>query len=139
VKDQNREQRLVRRTNKPRFRQIAGYVTVSEQAAALVYANGLGLGLSSLLNLLVRRELKIRQIGALIQAFPDRPLHRDCVKAIAHLDDSSLNNAFVEHAEEHGLSVALAAGLLLRAELEERWLERSLLQSWSADWRSPSP
>ena len=107
---------------KPRFKQIAGYVAPREREAFESYAAGLGLTMSGLLNLLVRRELRLRRLSALCSKhFRALPV-AECQKVIAHLDSPSLSEEFAGHAARYSLAVASASAILIRAELAESWL-----------------
>jgi hypothetical protein len=107
---------------KSRFKQIAGYVAPTERDAFESYATNLGLTMSGLLNLLVRRELRLDRLSSL------RPAHfralpvAECQKVIAHLDSPSLSEQFAGHAARYSLAVASASAILIRAELAESWL-----------------
>lgn len=111
-----------RKTVKSRFKQIASYVAPGERAAFESYATSLGLTMSALLNLLVRRELNLDRLATLEPTYlRDLPV-AECQKVIAHLDTPTLNEQFAKHAARYSLAVASASAILIRAELEESWL-----------------
>lgn len=110
-----------------RFKQIAGYVSCDERIEFARFAEQHGLAASNLLNMLVRRELRGQRLATLAITYRSCLPLRQCVKVIAHLNTPDLNEQFAEHAEAHGLSVAAAAGVLVRTELTERWLAAAML------------
>jgi hypothetical protein len=111
---------------KSRFPQISAYVAPLERDAFERYAGRLGISMSALLNLLVRRELRLHRLPDLRDEHL-RPKAPQARKVIAHLDDSSLNESFAMHASRSGLVVAAAAAILIRVELVESWLEEAML------------
>jgi hypothetical protein len=117
---------LARTAAKSRFKQIASYVAPGERAAFEAYATDLGLTMSALLNLLVRRELNLDRMAALEPAYLRELPVAECQKVIAHLDTPNLNEQFAKHAARYSLAVASASAILIRAELEESWLGAAL-------------
>jgi hypothetical protein len=116
-------------SKKPRFKQIAGYLTQAEHETFSTYAEWLGISSSALLNPLIRRELHLLRLESLRTVYP-RPACADPLrKVIAHLQDSSLNTAFAHQSSKCTLAVATAAGTLMRAELSERWLLKAVQKS----------
>lgn len=102
--------------------QIVGYVTDEEARAFAAYAESLGIDVSALANLLIRREMKL---GRLRQMQPP-PTEERTVKITAHLKSEAVKANFTDHASRHGLRAGPGATRLFRAELEERWLEACL-------------
>lgn len=102
--------------------QIVGYVTADEAAAFATYAEAMGIDVSALANLLLRREIKLGRLGGMSAPIVE---HRS-VKITAHFKGDIAKARFTEHASQFSLRPGPAAARLFRAELEERWLERCL-------------
>lgn len=102
--------------------QIVGYVTTNEAKAFARYAESLGVDVSALANLLLRREMHLGRLDEI----PAPPTEERTVKITAHLKGEALKTSFTEHASKYGLRAGPAATRLFRAELEERWLEACL-------------
>lgn len=108
--------------------QITGYVTPEEREAFVRYAQTLDVSSSTLLTLLVRRELRFCRLAQLAELYP-RPADGDVLlKVIAHLDADEMKKEFEDHARRHAMKVSQAAGILKRAELSEQWFRKATLQ-----------
>lgn len=105
--------------------QLQAYLTQEEDAELRDYARSLGLDATALANMLLIRETRL----ARLKSMPTRvqkangPRNR---KITAHFPLGAQKVAFAEHALACGMKPATAASILLRAELSERWLERSM-------------
>lgn len=97
-------------------------MTEIEARAFASYAEGLGIDTTALANLLIRRELELCRLGALVA---ERP-RESVTKVTAHFRAAELKAHFRDHAGKFGLRPGPAAALLYRAELEEKWLLSSL-------------
>lgn len=102
--------------------QIVGYVTSHEAQAFAIYAESVGLDVSALANLLIRREMRLGRLNQM----PVPPVEERSVKITAHLKGEQIKTSFTVHAKRHGLRAGPAATRLYRAELEEHWLATCL-------------
>ncbi len=107
--------------------QITAYLPSDDAGTFLSYSNSLGIDKSSLANLLIVRELRLNRLGFLSRFRHSEP-SASCIKVTAHLSDPAIKDAFAASAARHKLRPGTAASIIFRAELEERWLERSLGQ-----------
>ena len=105
--------------------QITAYLPSDDAEAFLRYSNSLGIDKSSLANLLVVRELRLNRLGSLSRFRHSQP-SASCIKVTAHLTDPAIKDEFTASATRHELRPGAAAAMIFLAELEERWLERSL-------------
>jgi hypothetical protein len=106
--------------------QIGGYLTADEHLQFRQYAAQFHLKDSSLANLLLARELRLRRLPRLVQAYlPGAPLKQRS-RITAHQSDGRMKEAFEALAHEAGISPDQAAAVLYRAELTERWLAKSI-------------
>ena len=108
--------------------QITAYLPSDDAETFLSYSNSLGIDKSSLANLLIVRELQLNRLDSLSR-FRHGQSSASCTKVTAHLSDPAIKDAFTASAARHKLRPGTAAGMIFRAELEERWLERSLRQA----------
>jgi hypothetical protein len=106
--------------------QIGGYLTPDEHEEFKRYAAQFHLKDSSLANLLLARELRVRRLGALKDQFPPGPPLKERRRVTAHVPNEAVKRAFEAHAQEVGVSPNQGAAVLFRAELVQRWLERSI-------------
>lgn len=102
--------------------QIIGYVTTDEAIAFAVYAEALGLDVSALANVLLRREMQLCRLRNL----PAPEAVERTVKITAHIKSETFKASFADHARQHGLRAGPAATRLFQAELKEQWLASSL-------------
>lgn len=106
--------------------QIGGYLTPEEHSEFQRYAAQFHLKDSGLANLLVERELRLHRLEEL------KPTYFRCTSAkhrsriTAHQADPAFKAAFEARARDADLSPDQAASVLFRAELGERWLEKSV-------------
>lgn len=106
--------------------QIGGYLTPEEHAEFRRYAAEFHLKDSSLANLLLARELRLRRLARLKQAhLPSSPLKKRS-RVTAHQSDPGVKETFDALAREAGISPDQAAAVLFRTELAERWLATSI-------------
>jgi hypothetical protein len=106
--------------------QIGGYLTPEEHAEFKRYAAQFHLKDSSLANLLLARELRLRRLARLKQSFlPSSPLKKRS-RVTAHQSDPGVKTAFEALARDAAISPGQAAAVLFRAELTERWLASSI-------------
>lgn len=84
-----------------------------------------GLDAASLLALLLARELRIERLAVLLDNDLPSKASRDS-KVTVHGRNTVLRNGIVARAEMCGTSVSNACAVLMRAEMRERWLERSI-------------
>lgn len=108
--------------------QIGGYLTPEEHAEFRRYAMGLHLKDSSLANLLLARELRLRRMAVLKQLFPPPAPLKERSRITAHQSDPAIKQAFEALARGAGISADQAAAILFRAELAERWLATAIDQ-----------
>lgn len=105
--------------------QITAYLPSDDAETFRSYSNSLGIDKSSLANLLIVRELRLNRLGSLSCFRHDQP-SASCIKVTAHLSDPAIKDEFSASATRHKLRLGTAAAMIFRAELKERWLERSL-------------
>lgn len=105
--------------------QIGGYLSADEHAAFKQYARQFHLKESSLANLLIARELRLRRLDDLKQRFPGGPVRKRS-RVTAHQPDAQVKQAFEALARDAGLSPDQAASVVFRAELSEQWLAKSI-------------
>lgn len=103
--------------------QIGGNLRPGEFAEFQRYAADLMISESSLVNLLVQREMYLRRLGDLVKRYEGAVTtsERDG-RVTGRQASSDLKEAFDHHAKGQGLTTGHAATILFRAELEERWL-----------------
>jgi hypothetical protein len=100
-----------------------GYLTPSERSAFQQYAERLGLDGTGLAGLLLARELKARRLSTM-QVETASGQHR--MKVTAHLANPEIKVAFAQHSRALNITPTAGATALFRAELSERWLEKSI-------------
>lgn len=106
--------------------QIGGYLTPDEHEAFKRYAAQFHLKESGLANLLLARELTLGRLPELkARDGAGLPL-KDRRRITAHAPTVAVKAAFQAHSQKAGLTSNQAAAILFRAELRERWLERSV-------------
>lgn len=88
------------------------------------YAKQFGLDRTGLANLLLFRELRVGQLGALDPSRTRRGERRSG-RLTAHLLDGRWEE-FVAHATKHGMRPAAAGALILLRELDEQWLRKAV-------------
>jgi hypothetical protein len=85
------------------------------------YARKLGIDATGLLNLLLRREVRVAgRLPALVSTYGRSGEEVGSSKVTAHLSGTDVGARFGECARASGVSVSAAARALLRAELQER-------------------
>lgn len=97
----------------------------AERVEFEAYAAKFGLDAASLLALLLARELRIERLADLLHNDVPSKASRDS-KVTVHGRDTALRNGIVARAEKCGTSLSNACAVLMRAEMHERWLERSI-------------
>lgn len=107
--------------------QVTAYLPAAEEEAFRRYARSLGLDKSSLAKLLLVRETRLGRLTSLANHRHRTPLAA-CVKVTAHAVDETVKDALMRSAERLRVGLGVAASIVIRAELHERWLERSM--SW---------
>src|SRR5687768_8143600 len=104
--------------------QVNVYVVRTERERFAEYAAEFGLDVTALSNLLLLRELRVARLGGMIGEISRTAGPRDA-KITAHLS-TDRRTAFAARAKSLGLSLSEAGGVLVLAELKERWLEKSV-------------
>lgn len=103
--------------------QIGGNLRAEELAQFQDYVAGLLITESSLANLLVQRELRLRRLGDLAKRYQGAVTTAERGgRVTGHQSTDELKRDFEAHAEKVGLVPGHAATILFRAELQERWL-----------------
>lgn len=105
--------------------QISAHVCATERAEFEAYAATFGLDAAGLLALLLARELRVGRLAALLKNDLPTKASRDS-KVTVHGRDAILREGIVARAGECGTSLSNACATLMRAEMRERWLERSI-------------
>lgn len=103
--------------------QIGGNLRPDEFAEFQRYASNLLISESSLANLLIQREMRLKRLSELSTRLSGPvPTSERGGRVTGHQSDGELKEAFERHAKEQGLVAGHAATILFRAELEDRWL-----------------
>jgi hypothetical protein len=105
--------------------QIVGRMPDDDYGAFCAYCGSFGLDKSVLALLLIRRELTLSRLGDFRRdvGLTEGPMPR---KVVARFPALEAKMAFDRHAAAAGLKPTTAAGILYRAELKDRWLERAI-------------
>lgn len=103
--------------------QIGGYLRPAEGAVFDAYSAQFKLRKGAVATLLILRELRCGRLPILKDRYP-MPEGRGRKRVTARPTDLSLKRAFEKHVAELGMDPDPSAGILFRAELHERWLER---------------
>lgn len=104
-------------------RQATVYLTSTERADFEFYATQYLLDAAGLIALLFAREIRVGQLCNLISR-DVAPDGRRKTKVTAHLKETD-HASLAALAMEHNESVSQIGAVLVRAELRDRWLERS--------------
>jgi hypothetical protein len=103
--------------------QIGGNLRPGEFADFQRYAADLTISESSLANLLIQREMRLKRLCELAERLGGAvPTSERGGRVTGHQSSGELKEAFEHHAKEQGLVAGYAATIIFRAELEERWL-----------------
>lgn len=116
--------------------QIGSNLRPSEYDGFKSYALGLQLTHSAVANLLVLRELRRKRLGKLREKILEHrglPRHRITANV-----SPPIKAAFEAHLKTLGLGSDVAAGIIFRAELCERWLDRAIGTTNQIDSRESS-
>lgn len=105
--------------------QIGGYLRPDEKSAFEDYIEQFKLRKGAVATLLILRELRHCRLPQLKDRFP-MPGGKGRKRISARPTDLSVKTAFEEHVSKLGLDPDPCAGIIFRAELRERWLERVL-------------
>jgi hypothetical protein len=103
--------------------QIGGYLRPEERAAFDAYVDQFKLRKGAVATLLILREIRCTRLLELRERYAT-PTGAGRMRVTARPTDSSLKRAFEEHVARLGMDPDPAAGIIFRAELQERWLER---------------
>ena len=106
--------------------QIIGYLTKAEKERFKKYAKGLDLDASALANLLIRRELEIRRLVLLYSKYHSEEGSADREKITGHQSSNATKRAFEKYVAGLGFRPTPSAAVLFRAELSERWLQKTI-------------
>jgi hypothetical protein len=116
---------LVAMAGRKSLPQITGHVTSSERGSFETYARTVGLDPAGLLAVLWAREFRVGRVAALSGTYPEPGTALDS-KVTVHVRDAARKRRVHEHAAANGLSTSRACANLVRAELEEHWLEKAM-------------
>ena len=105
--------------------QITCHLHVTERAAFADYSRSFGLDPPSLMLLLFARERRVGRLQALIRDDKPHPGPRKGALTV-HKKDPTMRKAVATMAAQHGTTASGLFGVLIRAELAERWLDVSL-------------
>jgi len=105
--------------------QITCHLHATERAAFVDYSRSFGLDPPSLMLLLFARERRVGRLPALIRDDRPHPGPRKGALTV-HKRDPAMRKAVATMAEQHGTTASGLFGVLIRAELAERWLDVSL-------------
>lgn len=106
--------------------QVTGRLTPTERQAFANYADELGLDAGTIATLLMSRELRTKRLVQLSKKPQFRAIENCSRTVTTHRFQAVDKQRFVNHAKEIGLSASKALGILCRAELAERWLDKAL-------------
>ncbi len=109
----------------PREFQIVGYVPHDHHSQFCEYAAEVGVPNSVLGLLLLHRELKLSRLQVLAARYPPAP-KASCKHIAVSFATAAAKDAFVGHASGMQYSATYAAGVVFRAEVDERWLIKAL-------------
>lgn len=103
-------------------RQLTTHLARSERVAFEAYAQGFHLDPAALLALLFARELRIGRFRELLEKdeMPDVSKETKVTVRLKPADHMAISDQLLPQCE----SLSQAGGVLIRAELSERWLER---------------
>lgn len=112
------------------YEQITTHVGTSERVVFDAYAGKFGLDAGNLLHLLWQRELRFGRLQQIDSSFQEpNAAHSQKgldSKVTTHLTDVTLKTRIKERAETVRLPVSRASAILLREEMQTRWLEIAL-------------
>ena len=106
-------------------RQIGGYLRPDERAEFDRYIAQFKLRKGAVATLLIVRELRCSRLPRLQELY-SAPEGTGRKRITATPTDTSLKKEFERHAGLFGIEPDPAAGIVFRAELHEKWLERAL-------------
>jgi hypothetical protein len=106
--------------------QIGGYLRPAEKELFDAYIEQFKLRPGAVATLLILRELRCARLLVLNDRYP-MPPGKGRSRVSARPTDISIKRAFEQHVATIGLDPDPAAGVIWRAEIHERWLERALL------------
>jgi hypothetical protein len=109
----------------PRDNQIGGWLRAPEKRAFEDYLGQFGIRPTAAATLLIVRELRCKRLPRLKERYEESP-GRERKRVTAHQTNGQLKSEFNEHVRALGMDPDPAASILFRAELDERWLERSV-------------
>jgi hypothetical protein len=103
--------------------QITGHLSQEERDRFEAYSRTCGLDAAGLLALLWARELRVARIPGLMSNAARSESMLDA-KVTIHTRDERFREKVIAAAKQAHISVSNACALLVRAELDEKWLER---------------
>lgn len=109
----------------PKDYQIGGWLRSSEKDALYEYLKQFGIRPTAAASLLIARELRCKRLPKLKERYGD-PAGANRKRLTAHQPNGRLKQAFKEHVALLGMDPDPAASIVFRAELNERWLQRSV-------------
>lgn len=112
----------------PKDHQIGGWLPVAEKQALDGYLRQFAIRPTAAATLLIVRELRCKRLPTLKERYAGS-IGTGRKRMTAHQPDGKLKQAFAEHVASVGMDPDPAASILFRAELDERWLERSVESS----------
>lgn len=113
---------------KERDTQIGGYLRPDEGKKFDEYIQRFKLRKGVVPTLLILRELRCSRLPRLKERYP-MPPGNGRKRISARPTDLSMKKAFKNHVAQWGMAPDPAAGILFRAELHEKWLERATMES----------
>jgi hypothetical protein len=105
--------------------QIGGYLRPEEKKAFDEYIEQFKLRKGAVATLLILRELRCSRLPRLKERFA-MPPGSGRARISARPTDLSLKTAFEQHVSKFGMDPDPSAGIVFRAELHERWLEKAM-------------
>lgn len=109
----------------PKDYQIGGWLRASDKDALYDYLKQFGIRPTAAATLLIARELRCKRLPKLKDQYRN-PAGANRKRLTAHQPNGALKQAFKDHAASFGMDPDPAASIVFRAELDERWLQRSV-------------
>jgi hypothetical protein len=106
--------------------QIGCYLTEDETKELRAYAQAHELRVPSLCALIVLHELRCRRLSDLKSTYLRKVGKQEGQRVTARFSRPELKEEFSNHVNECGIGSDDATGVLIRAELQERWLDKAL-------------
>ena len=108
-----------------RLKQIGGWVAKDEGETLKAYALVHNIDLCGLGSILIAREINLGRLGILKTKYEKTIPASNRFRFTVHAKSDAFAIKFKDHASRFRMSTNNAVGLILRAELSERWLTKA--------------